>query len=38
VGISVGAAQGIADGGGHFGAIIYVAAGDVAKAASALGA
>jgi len=38
VGISVGAAQGIADGGGHFGAIIYVAAGDVAKEASALGA
>jgi hypothetical protein len=37
-GVSIGAAQGIADGHGHFGAIIYVAAGDVAKAASALGA
>jgi hypothetical protein len=36
-GVSVGAAQGIADGRGHFGAMIYVAAGDAAKAASALG-
>jgi hypothetical protein len=37
-GVSIGAAQGIADGRGHFGAMIYVAATDVAKVASVLGA